>query len=114
MKQLLVILISFSIFISCSKDKAWSPADDIEDFLNANPYSVIFENNTDGDLYLQCDDLASKQFPILKQGAVSETYHGPKSNITVKYTGDGTHFTTIKKQISLSKEKTIRMSLTYP
>ena len=114
MKNVLFILISLFIFASCTNDEPSSPKDDEKEFLAKNPYSVIFENNTDGDLFLKCDGLASKQFPTLKKGTISDKYHGPNPEITVEYTGEGTHYTTIKKKISLSKEETVAVPLTYP
>lgn len=114
MKNILFILISLFIFTSCAKDEPWSPKDDEKEFLVQNPYSVVFENKTEGDLYIKCEGLASKMFPTLKKGTVSDKYHGPNPDITVEYTGDGTHYTTIKKKIPLSKEKTVTVPLTYP
>ena len=99
---------------SCSKNDPWSPEDDIKEFEAKNPYCVIFENKTEGDLHLQCTGLTTSTFPTLKQGAVSDIYRGSQSDIAVEYTGEGTHYTTIKKQISLSKEKVSRVALTYP
>lgn len=114
MKNILFILISMFVLVSCTNDDPSSPQDEEKEFLTKNPYSVIFENNTDGDLFLKCDGLASKQFPTLKKGTFSEKYHGPNPDITIEYTGEGTHYTTIKKKISLSKEKTVNVSLVYP
>ena len=114
MKQIFTILISLFIITSCGKDNSWSPEDDVEDFIKANHYSVIFENNTDGDLYLKCSGLASTNIPTLKKGAISACFRGPKADIAVEYSGEGTHYTTIKKQFTLSKDKVSRVSLTYP
>ena len=114
MKQIFLILISFFILASCNKDENLSPEEDIREFISENPYSVVFENSTDGDLYMKCEGLYSTSFPILKQGEESETFRGPQPDITVEYTGEGTHFTTIKKQVTLSKEKVTKVSLTYP
>ena len=114
MKNVLFILISLFIFTSCGKDEPWSPVDDVNEFVTNNPYGIIFENTTAGDLYLKCEGLASSTFPILKQGADSEIFRGSQANISVEYTGEGTHFTPIKRQITLSKEKITRVSLSYP
>ena len=114
MKQLLVFLMTLLVLASCGKDDSWSPEDDIKEFEAKNPYSVIFENKTENDLFLECEGLASKQFPTLKKRTISDKYHGPNPDITVEYTGEGTHYTTIKKKISLSKEKTVTVPLTYP
>ena len=114
MKKILFILLSLLIFTSCTNDEPTTPNEDEKEFLAKNPYSVIFENKTDGDLYLKCEGLASSNFPTLKKGEISDTYRGTKPNITVEYTGEGTHFTTIKKSIALSKEKTVSVALTYP
>lgn len=114
MKQLLVFLISLLVLGSCAKNDPWSPEDDIMEFEAKNPYCVIFENKTEGDLHLKCTGLATSTFPTLKQGCVSDTYRGQQSDIAVEYTGEGTHFTTIKKQLTLSKEKVSRVALTYP
>lgn len=114
MKQLLVFLMTLLVLGSCGENDSWSPEDDIKEFEAKNPYCVIFENKTESDLYLKCTGLASSTFPMLKQGGVSDTYRGPQSDVTVEYTGEGTHFTKIKKQITLSKEKVSRVTLTYP
>ena len=114
MKQLFLILISLFVLGSCSKGDTWTPEDDIEDFLTKNPYGVVFENATEGDLYLKCTGLAATTFPVLKQGKESDTFRGPQSEITVEYTGEGTHYTTMKKNITLAKEKVSRIVLTYP
>lgn len=114
MKNIFLILFSLFIFVSCTKDEPSSPIDDEKEFLVENPYSVIFENRTDGDLYLKCEGLASNHFPTLKQGAISDKYHGANQEISIEYSGEGTHFSTVKKTISLSKETTVRVYLTYP
>lgn len=88
MKNLILTIAAILFLATCGKNDSWSPEDDIKDFLEANPYGVVFENGTEGDLYLECSGLATTSFPLLKQGGVSEEYRGPQSEITVEYSGE--------------------------
>ena len=113
MKTVLFILISLFIFASCAKDEPYSPKDDEKDFLAKNPYGVTFENGTEDDLFIKCDELSSNLI-IVKTGAVSDPYHTSKAAITIKYQGEGTHWTEKTKTITLEKGKTTNIVLTYP
>lgn len=101
------------VVVSCSKDNAWSPEDDINDVLTKNPYGVSFRNDTDGDLFIKCEDLSSNLI-IVRMGEASEPYHCSKPGITVKYSGEGTYWIEKTKYIELEKDKIINILLTYP
>lgn len=113
MKKILFILMALFIFASCGKDEHYSPEDDIRDYLSKNPYGVTFENGTEDDLFIKCDEL-SFNLIIVKTGAVSDSYHTSKAAITIKYSGEGTHWTEKNRAITLEKDKITNIILTYP
>lgn len=113
MKQLFLALISVLALSACSKEDGWTPEDDVKDFLTKNPYGVVFENGTGGDLFITCDDV-SENVIIVKEGKQSGVYHSSKSYITISYSGEGTYWTKKTKGIDLVKDEVIHYSITYP
>ena len=113
MKQIFLILIAFVVCTSCGKDNSWSPEEDVKDFLESHPYGVIFDNSTNGDLYITCDEI-SKNVIIVKEGDNSNVYHSSKSHITITYSGEGSYWTQKTKGIDLVKDEIIHYTITYP
>ena len=114
MKHLLLIFVSMLLLSSCGKDDPWNPEDDKNDFLGVNPYGVVFENATDGDLYITSEGLFTQNVIILRQGDISDEYHSSKSYITISYSGEGTYWTKKTKGINLVKDEVIHYTITYP
>lgn len=118
MRHLFLILLSVFMFSSCGKDNSWSPEDDIRDFLAANPYGVTFENGTEGDLYIKTEGTAEgvsgEYFIIVRQGAVSDTYHFSKPGLIITYSGEGTFWSKHTKYIELEKDEVTHVTITYP
>lgn len=113
MRSFFISLLSIFLLASCSKDNVWTPEDDIKDFLEVHPYGVIFDNNTNGDLYITCDEI-SENLIIVKEGDSSSTYHSSQSYITISYSGEGTHWTKKTKGINLVKDEVIHYTITFP
>ena len=114
MKQVFLFLLSVFLLTSCGKDDSWSPEDDIKDFLDTHPYGAVFENATDGDLYITSEGLFTQNVIILRQGDISDEYHSSKSYITISYSGEGTYWTKKTKGINLVKDEVIHYTITYP
>lgn len=113
MRYLFLSLLSVGLLTSCSKDNAWTPEDDINDFLETHPYGVIFDNDTNGDLYIICEEVSENTI-IVKRGVSSDAYHTSKSRITISYSGEGTHWTEKTDGINLVKDEVIHYTITYP
>lgn len=113
MKRILFIFLAALIFASCGTDEPWSPEDDVKDFLEKNPYGVEFENGTEGDLYIKCEKLSSSII-IVKPAEVSDAYHTSDPGITIKYSGEGTHWAQKTLYITLEKDRTTHVTLSYP
>lgn len=99
MKHIYFILLLLVSMVSCSEEEPWTIEKDILEFEKSNPYRAIFINETAGDLFITCDGLYSTNLHTLHQGDESEVFHGPSPDITVKYSGEGTHFTLMEKKI---------------
>ena len=114
MKHIILILLSVFLLTACGEDNSWSPEDDIKEFLAANPYGVVFENGTKGDLLITPTGLASDHIIIVHPGEISDICRGSKPDITIKYSGDGTYWTQKIRSITLEKDKIIHVTITYP
>lgn len=113
MRYLILSLLSIFLLTSCGKEDSWNPEDDVKDFLESHPYGVVFENETNGDLYITCDEV-SENVIIVNEGGNSDIYHSSKSHITISYSGEGTYWTEKTKGIDLVKDEVVHYSITYP
>lgn len=118
MRHLFLILLSVFMFSSCGKDDSWSPEDDVKDYLAANPYGVMFENGTDGDLFVKTEGKAEyvsgNYLIIIHKGEISDTYQFSNPGIIITYSGEGTRWSEHTKYIELEKDKVTHVTITYP
>lgn len=106
MKKFSLFLLMIILFISCREDKT------IDEPIS-NPYGVILENCTSGQLYVKSSQLVMGMPEILPGKSTSPIY-GNRPTATITYFGDGTHYKTIEKDIILEKDQIIHVRLTYP
>lgn len=106
MKKFALYLVMMLFIVSCKEDV-------VIDEPPANPYGVVFENGTNGQLFIQSRQLVMGSLEILP-GETSKPVYGNVPNVSITYYGEGTHFKKIKKDIVLTKDNTSRIVLDYP
>lgn len=114
MKHILIVIIALMGFCSCGKDDAWSPEDDVIELELANPYRVVFLNDTQGDIFVESEQFYSSGLTHIESGETSNVLHASQPEVTVIYFGEGTHYNKAKVNIILDKNEIKQVVLTYP
>lgn len=106
MKKIAILLSLTILLVSCREDIR---VDDIPE----NPYGVIFENATNGQLFILSKQLIMGM-PEILPGETSNPIYGNTPNVSITYYGEGTHFQKVQKDILLNKNKISKVILDYP
>lgn len=106
MKKAILIISLIILLVSCKEEL------EIEGHPE-NQYGVIFENYTNGQLYIQSHQLVMGM-PEIYPGESTDPIYGNTPNVSITYFGEGTHFQKIEKEIILTKDKISTIRLEYP
>lgn len=106
MKKIIVCLVLGLFMISCKENV-------VIDEPPVNLYGVIFENGTNGQLFIQSKQLVMGM-PEILPGETSNPIYGNTPNVSITYYGEGTHFNKVQKSIVLNKDEISKVILDYP
>lgn len=106
MKKFVLCLVLVLSVISCKENV-------VIDEPPVNLYGVVFENGTNGQLFIQSNQLVMGM-PEILPGETSKPIYGNTPNVSIIYYGEGTHFNKVQKDIILNKDEISKIILDYP
>ena len=106
MNRIALFLSFLILLVSCREDI-------VIDEQPLNPYGVVFENGTKGQLYIQSKQLVMGM-PEVLPGETSVPVYGDIPKVSITYFGEGTYFKKIQMDIVLTKDEISKIVLVYP
>lgn len=106
MNKIALFLSFLILLVSCREDI-------VIDEPPHNPYGVVFENGTKGQLFIHSKQLVMGSLEVLP-GETSVPVYGDTPKVSITYYGEGTHFKKNQMDIVLTKDEISKIVLVYP